>query len=260
MFSAYVAHDYFQELVFTYSSFKYGWFMSLVEVSLMALAGCLQQRFFSQQPLPLVPSVTEAKCAGALALFIAVAQGAGSASLAHVSFPVKVVMKSSKLLPTMLIRSLFMNATYSVIQGISALGVCLGCAMFALADDGGSGSSRHASAIGIALLSVAVAADGCTASAQETLLTRYDIPPSRMVSQPSKPHQARPHIGLIFACRPGSAQQRVECRDAVAHVLGQRRVACCQRLHRCGACDSAAAIVDGTVWMHRAAALLDDCG
>jgi hypothetical protein len=81
MFAAYVGHDYVQELVFTYPSFKFGWFMSLVELSLISLASFLQMRFSlgvglgerpAQQPASLAPSATEAKCAAALAAFIAV--------------------------------------------------------------------------------------------------------------------------------------------------------------------------------------------
>lgn len=75
MFAAYVGHDYVQELVFTYPSFKFGWFMSLVELSLISLASFMQMRFSERaalQPASLAPSATEAKCAAALAAFIAV--------------------------------------------------------------------------------------------------------------------------------------------------------------------------------------------
>jgi hypothetical protein len=75
MFAAYVGHDYVQELVFTYPSFKFGWFMSLIELSLISLASFLHMRFSERAPLQsasLAPSVTEAKCAAALAAFIAV--------------------------------------------------------------------------------------------------------------------------------------------------------------------------------------------
>jgi adenosine 3'-phospho 5'-phosphosulfate transporter B3 len=180
MFAAYVAHDYVQELVFTYAAFKFGWYMSLVEVTVITLASFVQARCGSQE-LPLTPSLTELKCSLLLAVFIAVTLGTGSAAIAHVSFPVKVVMKSSKLLPTMLIRSIFMSAKYKAAQVAAAIGVCTGCAMFALADASAS-SSNHASATGIALLSVAVFADACVANTQETVLSRYRIPTARMVT------------------------------------------------------------------------------
>jgi adenosine 3'-phospho 5'-phosphosulfate transporter B3 len=188
MFTAYVMHDYVQELVFTYSSFKFGWYMSLVEVSFIALASLVQSRCGSQH-LPLAPSLTELKCSLLLAVFIAITMGTGSAAIPHASFPVKVVMKSSKLLPTMLIRSLFMNAKYSAAQAAAAIGVCVGCAMFALAD-ANTKSSNHASHTGILLLSVAVVADACIANTQETVLSRYHISTARMVIL----HPAR-HIG-----------------------------------------------------------------
>ncbi len=184
MFTAYVAHDYVQELVFSYKSYKFGWFMSLVEVILITLASFVQLRYTqSVEPkfTTIVPSRTEAKCAVALAVFIALSLGTGSAAISHVSFPVKVVMKSSKLLPTMLIRRIFTGAKYNVAQVVAAIGTCFGCAVFALADSSASGGSRPATGIGIALLSVAVCADACAANTQEALLTRYHIPTSRMV-------------------------------------------------------------------------------
>lgn len=194
MFAAYVAHDYVQELIFTYASFKFGWYMSLVEVSVITLASFLQARCGSQ-PTPIAPSLTELKCSFLLAAFIAVTLGTGTASIQHVSFPVKVVMKSSKLLPTMLIRSLFMNAKYSLAQAAAAIGVCIGCAMFALADASSSASS-HASATGIALLSIAVVADACVANTQETVMSRYRIPTARMVLYSN----ALGAVMLLFTC------------------------------------------------------------
>jgi adenosine 3'-phospho 5'-phosphosulfate transporter B3 len=184
MFAAYVAHDYVQELVFSYQSFKFGWFMSLVEVILITLASFIQllftQRAASQRS-SLAPSFTEAKCAVVLSVFIAITLGTGSAAMAHISFPVKVVMKSSKLLPTMLIRRIFTGTRYNTMQIFAAIGMCVGCAAFALADSRAGSGSRPASEIGIALLSIAVCADACAANTQEALLTRYRIPTSRMV-------------------------------------------------------------------------------
>ena len=212
-----MAHDYVQELVFTYPSFKFGWFMSLIEVMCFTLASILQQMYFMPQPQSLAPSPTEAKCAGVLAAMIAVTLGTGSAALAHVSFPVKVVMKSSKLMPTMLIRRLFLNATYSLPQVAAAIGVCTGCAMFALADV--SSSNNRASALGILLLSIAVIADACTANTQELLLVRYHIAAARMVASLQLPRLLLP---FLIRLASGAPQQCCQCLHAAGHVLGQR--------------------------------------
>ena len=184
MFAAYVAHDFVQELVFSYGSFKFGWFMSLVEVTLISLTSFIQLRRSQRdasQSASVVPSLIEAKCAVALAVFITVTQGTGSAAIAYVSFPVKVVMKSAKLLPTMLIRRIFMGAKYNFAQVAAAIGTCASCAAFALVDINAASGSRPVSVIGIALLSIAVCADACTANTQEAIITRYGISTSRMV-------------------------------------------------------------------------------
>ena len=73
-----------------------------------------------------------------------------------------------------------MGARYSALQVLAAVGVCTGCAMFTLAD-AASMSGRRASATGVFLLITAVCGDACTANTQETLITRYRIPTSRMV-------------------------------------------------------------------------------
>jgi len=116
-----------------------------------------------------------------------------------------------------------MQASYTLPQVAAAVGVCTGCAMFALAD--ARQSNNTASAMGIALLSIAVAADACTANTQEALLVRYRIPAPRMVLQQTR-------LPLSSSRPTGASLQRCRRVHAAAHVLGQRRAGGCYSCNR----------------------------
>jgi hypothetical protein len=58
----------------------------------------------------------------------------GSVALSYVNFPVKVVIKSSKLIPTMMLGILILRRTYSALEYIAAVMLCAGVASFTLID------------------------------------------------------------------------------------------------------------------------------
>jgi adenosine 3'-phospho 5'-phosphosulfate transporter B3 len=58
-----------------------------------------------------------------------------------VNFPVKVVIKSSKLIPTMMLGILILRRTYSAMEYAAAVMLCAGVASFTLVD-----SKAHPSA------------------------------------------------------------------------------------------------------------------
>jgi len=60
----------------------------------------------------------------------------GNIALRWVSFPVKVIIKSCKLLPTMALGSLLLDKAYSIWDHAAALLLCCGLVGFTLASDG----------------------------------------------------------------------------------------------------------------------------
>lgn len=106
----------------------------------------------------------------------------GNISLRWVSYPVKVVVKSCKLLPTMALGSVLLRKRYSGLDQAAALFLCAGLVGFTLAardaksnnDEASSevGNSRGAesSLLGVGMLLFAVSCDAVQVLAQERML------------------------------------------------------------------------------------------
>ncbi|KAH9258745.1 hypothetical protein BASA81_003247 [Batrachochytrium salamandrivorans] len=98
-------------------------------------------------------------------------------ALHYVYFPAKVVAKSTKLVPTMLVSVLFGNSRrFSTIDYMSALLLCLGAVMFAfsstkleLGEDVADPSHGHAY-FGLLLLGIASSADALVPNIQQLLM------------------------------------------------------------------------------------------
>ncbi|EKX43167.1 hypothetical protein GUITHDRAFT_87893 [Guillardia theta CCMP2712] len=164
VFSLGVIHDFVQELVFRYEGFDYGWFMTLWELLIFVVAAWLQ--LWHEGRYNEIRSI-DWKQYLSLTVVLAITQGFGSISLSYVNFPVKVVMKSSKLIPTMALGILILKRTYTPMEYISAFMLCTGVASFTLVD---SKVSPKFDPIGILLLSGAVAGDAITVNLQERIL------------------------------------------------------------------------------------------
>ena len=113
-----------------------------------------------------------------LKIVLAATQGSGSVALSYVNFPVKVVMKSSKLIPTMLLGLLIIRRTYSAMEYVSAGMLCLGVAAFTLVD---SKVSPKFDVTGIVLLSIAVVGDAFTVNLQGKILRHLQCSKEQMM-------------------------------------------------------------------------------
>ena len=101
----------------------------------------------------------------------------GNIALRWVSYPVKVIVKSCKLLPTMLLGSALLGKRYAPTDHIAAALLCLGLVGFTLAPHGdsaaGSGSSAvlySSNPLGVGLLFFAVCCDAVQVLSQEKLM------------------------------------------------------------------------------------------
>lgn len=89
-------------------------------------------------------------------------------SLNYINFPTKVVFRSSKLIPTMLISSLMHQRVFDLVEYTCALAICTGLVMFAAAD-WELAPSFHP--IGLILVTLSVFADAILPNAQERLFS-----------------------------------------------------------------------------------------
>lgn len=83
-------------------------------------------------------------------------------SLAYLTYPTRVIFKSSKVIPVMFFGVLIMKRTYSVPQWLNAAVLCGGIAVFTLGD-----KSPDFDFVGIILITLSVGADALTSNFQE---------------------------------------------------------------------------------------------
>lgn len=94
----------------------------------------------------------------------------GNYALRWVSYPIKVVIKSCKLLPTMALGSLLLRKRYTLYDLVAALLLCAGLVGFTLADYGGKKGGAASSPVGVSLLLFAVSCDAVQVLLSERML------------------------------------------------------------------------------------------
>jgi len=101
-----------------------------------------------------------------LTLCLLASSSLSNMSLDYINFPTKVVFRSCKLLPTMMISTMMNKRVFSSIEYILAFAVCVGLILFAAADWKLTPSFNP---IGLVLVSLSVVADSILPNAQEKL-------------------------------------------------------------------------------------------
>jgi adenosine 3'-phospho 5'-phosphosulfate transporter B3 len=101
-------------------------------------------------------------------------------SLNYINFPTKVVFRSCKLLPTMIMAYFMGNAKrFTYVEVGSAMAVCAGLITFAAGDRSLSNPQFHP--FGLTLVSLSVFADAILPNAQEKLFRSYDSSKSEVM-------------------------------------------------------------------------------
>mmetsp|Transcript_7180 Transcript_7180/g.29842 ORF Transcript_7180/g.29842 Transcript_7180/m.29842 type:complete len:388 (+) Transcript_7180:96-1259(+) len=98
----------------------------------------------------------------------------GLASLRHLSYPVHVTFKSCKAIPVAIGERLLTTRRHSAAKTVGVAAMCVGAAVFLLAGDSAGARKRggDTSALGIALVVLALVFDGVYAGSQVTLVAR----------------------------------------------------------------------------------------
>ncbi len=124
MFTLYIAHAYFQEKIFSIPSFKFFFFVSFCDFVLFFVLAGFQLLVIEGR----IPRNAPLHNFLGLSMSLAVSIGCGFASLAYLNYPTKVLFKSGKIIPTMLMGKLF-GRSYSVMEYLAGLLVlfCLLC-------------------------------------------------------------------------------------------------------------------------------------
>jgi adenosine 3'-phospho 5'-phosphosulfate transporter B3 len=109
-----------------------------------------------------------------ISLLVLASLVSGNVALKWVSYPVKVVVKSCKLLPTMALGAVLLRKRYSRYDQVAAVLLCSGLVGFTLSDrhggsDGGGGG-RASSPLGVGVLLFAVSCDAVQVLLSERML------------------------------------------------------------------------------------------
>ncbi len=166
MFVLYIGHAYFQEKIFSMPAFKSYFFVSFCDFLLFAVLSGTQLLLLEGGAIPRNAPLQNFL---GISLSLAVSIGCGFASLAYLNYPTKVLFKSGKIIPTMLLGKLF-GRSYGVFEYFAAVLLCGGLAAFTL---GQASVSPAFHVVGVALISVSAMSEAAVGNLQEHILNRH---------------------------------------------------------------------------------------
>ena len=130
---------------------------------------------FPKQPQEFVPYIS-------LSVIVFGSTFLASLSVRYVSYPTKVIFKSAKLIPTMIVATLLRNNTtnkYGIMDYVAALLLCAGAAGYGYGSGGGSSNTTQQqssnSYTGICCLLVSIFCDAFTPNLQQRLMSSSSV-------------------------------------------------------------------------------------
>ena len=180
------AHNYLQEAIMSVEGFHFGVILGYMEVLGVAICSLgartvlvpREQRALRKQTGSSNSNNSDSQYPSAarrvapmsayplLMACLMTSSALSNMSLNYINFPTKVVFRSCKLIPTMLVASVVHKKLFSVSEYLCALAVCLGLVLFAAADWDLSPSFHP---IGLLMVTLSVCADAILPNAQEKL-------------------------------------------------------------------------------------------
>mmetsp|Transcript_20132 Transcript_20132/g.45617 ORF Transcript_20132/g.45617 Transcript_20132/m.45617 type:complete len:396 (-) Transcript_20132:33-1220(-) len=155
-------HNYLQEAIMNIEGFEYGVMLGTMEVLGVTVCSFLERHFIARERGRIAPL----RSFFYLTACLLSSSALSNISLNYINFPTKVVFRSCKLIPTMLIGSLINGRRFSLSEYMVALAVCFGLVLFAAAD---WENSPNFHPIGLICVSMSVFADSILPNAQERL-------------------------------------------------------------------------------------------
>lgn len=175
-------HNVIQEAMINTEGFTFGVMLGWMEVLGVTLCSGLER-----SSLPFIgngegrrPRMAPWQAYPPLTICLVMSSSLASWSLNYINFPTKVVFRSCKLLPTMIIAYMMGNAKrFTYVEVGSAIAVCAGLITFAAGDWSLSNPQFHP--FGLTLVSLSVFADAILPNAQEKLFRTFDASKSEVM-------------------------------------------------------------------------------
>jgi len=108
-----------------------------------------------------------------LALTLLLNVGLGNWSLNYINYPTKVIFRSSKLIPTMIVGYFILRRQYSILEYIVALLMSAGLALFGLAE---ASVDSDFNIFGIVAVATSVCFEAIQSNLQEKILKKFGVP------------------------------------------------------------------------------------
>jgi len=155
-------HNLLQEAIMNIQGFEFGVMLGFFEVLGVAIGSYLERNIVVGErgnvaPLSAYPLLT---------VCLLASSSLSNLSLNYINFPTKVVFRSCKLIPTMVLASFLHRKVFSLVEYLCAFAICMGLVLFAAAD-WSLAPSFHP--VGLCLVTASVCADALLPNAQERL-------------------------------------------------------------------------------------------
>lgn len=149
--ACFTLHNYMQELIMSQPDFKFGAILAFLDVVGVTFFSGVERILRNDKPriAPWSSYLT-------LCLFLCMSSSAANAALNYINYPTRVIFRSCKLVPTIVIAALFHRKQFQMFELLLGVTMSLGMVMFALAD---YQLSAVSSTYGILLVSFSVVAD-----------------------------------------------------------------------------------------------------
>mmetsp|Transcript_12755 Transcript_12755/g.19262 ORF Transcript_12755/g.19262 Transcript_12755/m.19262 type:complete len:345 (-) Transcript_12755:114-1148(-) len=158
-------HNLLQEAIMKLEGFTFAVMLGYMEVLGVTTCSYIERKYIAKEtrrkaPIESYPLLT---------LCLLSSSGLSNMALNYINFPTKVVFRSCKLIPTMVISTIINRRIFSSGEYVSALAVCIGLVVFAAAEWQNSPSFNP---VGLLLVTLSVVADSILPNAQEQLFSK----------------------------------------------------------------------------------------
>jgi len=167
-FIFFLGYAFIQEFLFKIDGFEFGWFLTLVQFAIYAaLAGLSKLK--SKEKARRAPL----KNYFILSCFMVITMGLSNVACIYLNYPTQVLFKSCKLIPVMIGGRFILQRSYTLLEYVSSILLCMGLCVLTLANkyiDAFSFDPR-----GVLLISGALIGDAFIGNLQEKTMRTYNV-------------------------------------------------------------------------------------
>jgi len=149
-------------------NFRYGWFLTFVELTSFSVFAVLDRLFVSHEPV--LSHTASLRRHGVVAAFMTASRGLTNVSLQFLNYPTQIIFKSMKLI-TVMIGSLFiLRASFTMYEYASAVCLVVAACFFSLGD---TDVSVEFPVKGITIVLLSLVGDSLHSNTQDSLLREH---------------------------------------------------------------------------------------